>query len=85
MSVSPQPLLVLFMWIFTSVKLIESNSAVRMLLLDEIEFSPAYLDMFTINRRFASLWCNLELIWANTKHLKSHTMAFGFWLQLDMS
>ena len=33
--------------------------------------------MLTINRRFASLWCNLGVIWANTKHLKSRTMALG--------
>ena len=33
--------------------------------------------MLTINRCFASLWCNLGVIWANTKHLKSRTMAFA--------
>ena len=41
--------------------------------------------VLTINRRFDSLWYNLGVIWAYTKHLKSHAMSLGLWLQTDMS
>ena len=52
-------------------------------------FSGPFWPIFTPTAKklhpFASVWCEIGVLWPNIKPVKSHTTAFSFWLQTGMN